>query len=280
VTERLAEINARIAGIRQLGAVVNALRGIAGARTQQAKAALAAVDIYEAAIAEAIARAMALQPTQAEDGAPRPNRPALVLFLAEQGFAGAFSEHVLAAAGTDLSRTTLFLIGSRGQTVAAARGMSGWQAAMPASPAGIPRLADQIAEALYTRIAQGRIGRLDVLFSQGRAAGATVVRQRLFPLSPTDFKATAMQPPLLNLAPEQLLDELTANYIHSRLCRAALHAFAAENEARMTLMASARKQAERQLTALEAVGRQVRQEEITAEIIELAAGASVSHETG
>jgi len=41
-------------------------------------------------------------------------------------------------------------------------------------------------------------------------------------------------------------------------------------------MASARHQIERQLAALQAVQRQVRQEEITAEIIELAAGETAS----
>ena len=37
MTERLADIGARIGGIRQLGAVVNAMRGIAAARAQQAR---------------------------------------------------------------------------------------------------------------------------------------------------------------------------------------------------------------------------------------------------
>ena len=39
--------------------------------------------------------------------------------------------------------------------------------------------------------------------------------------------------PLLDLAPEMLLSEITADYMHAQLCHAALHAFAAENEARM-----------------------------------------------
>jgi F0F1-type ATP synthase gamma subunit len=50
----------------------------------------------------------------------------------------------------------------------------------------------------------------------------------LFNPHPPDANA-----PLLNLAPEALLSELTADYLHAQLCNAALHAFAAENEARM-----------------------------------------------
>jgi len=80
----------------------------------------------------------------------------------------------------------------------------------------------------------------------------------------------------LNLAPGALIDELAADYLHAQLCNAALHAFAAENEARMEAMAAARNQIERQLSELQATQRHVRQEEITAEIIELAAGETAS----
>ena len=85
-------------------------------------------------------------------------------------------------------------------------------------------------------------------------------------------------PPLLNLAPAVLLEALTADYLHAELCRAALHSFAAENEARMEAMAAAHAQTERTLATLQATQRQVRQEEITAEIIELAAGEAASRE--
>ena len=54
MTERLADINARIDGIGQLRAVVNAMRGIAAARAQQACSQLTAVDSYAATIAVAL----------------------------------------------------------------------------------------------------------------------------------------------------------------------------------------------------------------------------------
>jgi F0F1-type ATP synthase gamma subunit len=46
----------------------------------------------------------------------------LLVFCAEQGFAGAFSERVLDSIEDDLSATSLFLIGTRGLSIAAARG--------------------------------------------------------------------------------------------------------------------------------------------------------------
>jgi F-type H+-transporting ATPase subunit gamma len=279
MTERLADISARIDGIRQLGAVVNAMRGIAAARAQQARSQLIAVDDYAATIAVAIGRTLALFPSGRPDSARRLTRPALVLFCAEQGFAGAFSERILDAVGADLMTSDLFLIGTRGSAVAAERGVAArWKSALPSHSAGVPKLADRVAEALYSRIATGETDRLDAIFSEWQPGhGIHVNRHRLFPFNMAQFsRPPDTNAPLLNLAPEALLSELTADYLHAQLCNAALHAFAAENEARMEAMAAAHNQIERQLSALRARQQNVRQEEITAEIIELAAGETAS----
>lgn len=280
MTERLADITARIEGIRQLGAVVNAMRGIAAARAQQARTQLTAVDGYALTIAAAIGRVVSLFPLNRRHGALTSTRSALVLFCAEQGFAGAFSERVLDAAGGDLATSELFLVGTRGATAAAERHVvAGWKSAMPSHSLGIPKLADGIAEALYARIATGEIDALDAIFTQWQPGqGVHIERCRLFSLDMTAFpRPITSDAPLLNLAPDIVLRDLTADYMHAQLCHAALHAFAAENEARMEAMASARRQIERQLSSLQATQRTVRQEEITAEIIELAAGETATH---
>jgi len=279
MTERLADINARIDGIGQLKAVVNAMRGIAAARAQQARGQLVAVDSYAATIAVAIGRTLALDPIERPSAASRSTRPALVVFCAEQGFAGAFSERVLDAAGADLATSELFLIGTRGGVAAAERNINASRKIpMPSHSQGIPKLGDTIAEALYARIATAEIDRLDAVFSERQPGhGIEVKRLRLFPFDMAQFpRPSDANASLLNMAPEALLSELTADYLHAQLCTAALHAFAAENEARMEAMAAAHNQIERQLSELQATQRHVRQEEITAEIIELAAGETAS----
>ncbi len=279
MTERLADIGARINGVRQLGAVVNAMRGIAAARAQQARNQLAAVDAYAATIAAAISRVLALLPEGRDGQADAPGRPALVLFCAEQGFAGAFSGRVLDAAGAGVAGAGLFLIGTRGLAVAAERGITpGWSAAMPSHSSGIPKLADTIAGALHAWAADGGPGRIDAVFTDWQPGrGRSVQSRRLLPLDPALFpQSKDLNAPLLNLVPSALLTGLAAEHLHAQLCNAALHAFAAENEARMEAMAAARTQIERQLSSLQASQRTVRQEEITAEIIELAAGETAS----
>ena len=64
MTDRLADITARIDGIGQLGQVVNAMRGIAAARAQQANAQLPAADSHAATIAAAIGEVLTLLPSR------------------------------------------------------------------------------------------------------------------------------------------------------------------------------------------------------------------------
>lgn len=274
MTERLADISVRIDGIRQLGAVVNAMRGIAAARAQRARNQLVAVDSYAATIAIAVGRALKMVPSESSDDVRQEARSALLVFCAEQGFAGAFSERMLDAVGADIATSELFLIGTRGAAVAFERGIiANWKSAIPSHSPGIPKLADRIAEALYARVATGEVDRLDVVFSQWRPGhGIHIEHHRLFPFDMSVFPCSTDAAPLVNLRPELLLSALTADYMHAQICNAALHAFAAENEARMEAMASARNQIENQLSSLRAKQRRIRQEEITAEIIELAAG--------
>jgi F-type H+-transporting ATPase subunit gamma len=279
MTDRLSEITARIDGVRQLGSVVNAMRGIAAARAQQARTQLAAVDAYAASIAAAIGTLLVLMPRPNESSGQKAAKPALVLFCAEQGFAGAFSEHVLIAAGSDLAASQIFLIGTRGAMALAEHGrVADWSMALPSRSQTIPKMADRAADALYARIATGEIDSLVAIFSIWQPGKAMrIVRLSLFPFDFSAFpKPKTKAPPLMDLAPAALIEALAADYLHAQLCRAGLHAFAAENEARMEAMASARNQAERQLASLEARKRAVRQEAITEEVIELAAGETAS----
>ena len=76
--------------------------------------------------------------------------------------------------------------------------------------------------------------------------------------------------------PALLLERLAAEYVYAQLCETAMHAFEAENEARMLAMTAAKTNIGAKLVGLAQRERQLRQEEITTEIIELAAGAEAS----
>jgi F-type H+-transporting ATPase subunit gamma len=273
MTERLADISARIDGIRQLGAVVNAMKGIAAARAHAARMQVGAVDSYAATIAAAMAQVLpkdAAAPTPDGDEA----RTGLLVFGAEQGFAGAFSERVLDSIG-GIAPAKLFLVGTRGLSVAASRGITPhWTAPLPSHTPGIPKLADKITTAIYHAAAEQHIDSLDVMFTSWESGRPRVESQRLFPIDPSDLPATTGERPLMQLSEETLINALGQDYFNAKVCKAALHAFAAENEARMEAMTAAGSQIARELDTFQATLRRVRQEAITAEIIELGTGVA------
>ena len=271
MTERLADVSARIEGIRQLGSVVNAMKGIAAARARTARGQLAAVDSYTATISAAMARILGPDAPAAPTGK---GRTGLLVFLAEQGFAGAFSERVLDTLGDALRTATLLLVGTRGLSITAARGIEPlWQGALPSHSPGIPKLADTLTKALYQAMAAGRFERVDMVHARWEHGQPQVLRRALFPVDLSEFPAPDGNRPLTQLPPDALRASLGADYVHARICQAALHAFAAENEARMQAMTAAGTQIASELAMFEALLRRVRQEAITAEIIELGTGA-------
>lgn len=277
MAERLADIAAQIQNVRQLEAVVTAMRGIAASRAQQGRSLLAAMKAYTEVISGAIGEALRLVP--ADGSAPahsRSSRSGLILFCAEQGFAGAFSERVLDAAMPNIGGAIIFLVGTRGAAVAEERSISPtWTTPMVTHVGGIPSFANRVADALYQRVADGTVADVDVVFSRSRPGGGMEIdRHSVLPVDLRRFARPVLnQPPLLTLAPWVLLERLASEYVYAQLCEAAMHAFAAENEARMMAMAAAKTNVESKLARLLQREHQLRQKEITTEIIELTAGA-------
>jgi F-type H+-transporting ATPase subunit gamma len=258
-----AALTDRIDGIAQLGSVVRAMTGIAGARARTSRSQVTAVDAY--------AKVMVAAYAQVAGGADLPlavMRPALVLFCAEQGFVGAYSERVLDAADTE--HADVFVIGSRGAVIAEARGLiPTWSAPLPARSASVPKFADQILAAV---LAQGKLRPVSVVHTIWEKGQAQVTTRALYPFAPQSAE-TQRPSPLHNLAMGDLVVDIALDRLHADMTRAALHAFAAENEARMAAMSAASRQIEEELERLNAQARRDRQESITSEIIEIASGA-------
>jgi F-type H+-transporting ATPase subunit gamma len=277
MAERLADIVTQIQNVHQLGAVVTAMRGIAASRAQQSRSLLAGIEAYANVVSRAIGQALSLLPSDGQSApAPRGAGRGVILFCAEQGFAGAFSERVLHAAAGDPAVATSFVIGTRGVTLANERGVRpAWSTAMATHVGAIPSFANDVADALYHHVAAGAVVHVDVVFPRSGPGGNMAVERRsLLPIDFTRFdQPVANHPPLITLAPRLLLERLAAEYVYARLCEAAMHSFAAENEARMIAMAAAKTNIETKLTELLQRERRLRQQEITTEIIELAAGA-------
>lgn len=291
MTERLSDVEARIGTVNQLSAVIAAMRGIAAARAREARGRVDGIRAYAGMIAHAVSQALAFLPEverrhiadPGDGGGGRGARGhAIIVLTAEQGFAGTFSERVLEAADAVAVEggeggVERFLIGDRGLSLAEERGSPvAWSAPMVAHAAQAPVLAGRIVDALYDRIEAGRIARVTVVHAvPGGAAAVETTARRLVPFDVARFPpATDGIPPVLTLPPADLLARLIEEYVFAELCEAVTLSFAAENEARMRAMIAAKTNVEATLGTLVARSRQLRQEEITNEIVELAASSS------
>ena len=129
----------------------------------------------------------------------------------------------------------------------------------------------------------GAIAKVDIVFSRSVSGGGIHIdRHSLLPIDFGRFaRPVEKQAPLTTLAPQLLLERFAAEYVYAQLCEAAMHAFEAENEARRMAMASRQEPMSRnEARGLLQRERQLRHEEITTEIVELAAGAEASRTAG
>jgi F-type H+-transporting ATPase subunit gamma len=283
MTDRLSDVRARIGTVEQLAAVITAMRGIAAARAREARGQLDCIRRYAGMIGAAIGRALSFLPEPERSRQVR-GAHAIIALCAEQGFAGAFSASVLDVVGgltraEPGQRTELLLIGDRGSLVARERGLEfAWSAPMVSRAGQVSGLANRIVEALYERLEYGLVARVTLVHAlPGDAAAVQIVETRLVPF---DFDRFMVPPgaaePLLTMPPRVLLENLVEEYVFAALCEAVLLSYAAENEARMRAMIAARINVADTLEELVALSRQLRQEEITNEIIELAGGAAAN----
>jgi F-type H+-transporting ATPase subunit gamma len=275
VTERLRETIRRIENVRQLESVVTAMRGIAASRAQQAHSLQPALHAHSSVIARAIGQALLLVSDWRLPANGAAHRTATILFCAEQGFVGAFSERMMDALETGTQRD-VFLIGTHGVLLAEQRRIPlVWHAAMVQHANLIAALAQRAADALNGWILTGAGQRVELIVPRWSAGEGVIAEHRS--LLPFDFRRFAIStrepPPLTTLPSRMLLARLAEEYVFAELCQAALTAFAAENEARVAAMRQAKSNLHNMLADLQTVERQVRQEEVTAEVVELASGA-------
>ena len=276
---KLSEVEGRIGTVRQLNSVISAMRGIAAARSREARARLDGVRAYASAVGTAIGTALSLACDRGPPSSGGDQREArlLIALCGQQGFAGSFNDRVLDKVAGHLGSSPVetLLVGDRGAMVAAERGLVvSLVAPMVLHTEEVPSLANRITETLYQRLESAHATCVTMVHAiPGPSGSIEIVERALLPFDFARFHVPAARiSPIVTLPPEQLLDQLAEEYVYAELCAAVMLSYAAENEARMQAMIAARSNVERKLNELIGSYRTLRQEEITAEIIELSAG--------
>lgn len=270
---KLSETQAHIASMTELLDIVGAMRSLAGMHMQEAQRVLPGIRRHAETIAAAIADTLLLtgipQVPSGRHKAPR----ALILCTSEHGFVGGFNTRLIEAAenmraGTD----QLLILGSRGAGQAVEKGLEkSWWIPMATRSTGVTAAIEELSTEIYKRIAAGRIGRVEIVFSRYRQGAASAIeRQKILPLDETMIATDRPGlPPLHNLDPITLHERLAAEFVFARLAEAAIESIASENAARFATMSSAHDNVSGKVDELRKQAHLARQAEVTTELLDL-----------
>ena len=276
---RVQEIAIQIGSLKELSGVIAAIRVMATVQMQQGERALDAVRNYTEIVRHAFAEAAALVPEEREDAATRVlSRPCLVVFCSEHGFCGAFNEPLIraaAAASQQERNLRLLFVGSRGALRAAEHGVHPYLTlTMATHIGGVGAAARRVAAELYRMFIAQTITSAEIIYMRETTANTSLERLTLLPFETPSIAAhQATAPPLVNMQPRRLRDELAAEYMFAMLEAAAMESFTSENAARFRTMQAAHENIDRKSAELNRLARRLRQEAVTAEILELIGGA-------
>jgi F-type H+-transporting ATPase subunit gamma len=275
------EIATRIASLDELLSIVSAIRAIAASQMQQALRSLEAIRRYSETIQEALSDAATLLPSD-DTVAPvsEASKSGLIVFCAEHGLCGGFNEHPLQAAARALADRAgsfvLIVVGSRGAQICRERGLKpDLVLPMATHCGGVTGAARRVATEVYRMFSDGRIAGLEVVYAQHAGSQfSRIERHRLLPLEmPVVEKRSLSMPPLINLHPRRLLDDIVREYFFAALENAAMQSFFSENSTRFRTMEAAHQNIGNKSGELTQLARRIRQEVVTTEILDLISGA-------
>jgi F-type H+-transporting ATPase subunit gamma len=296
------DVKNRIASVQNIRKITRAMEMMSAARLRRAEQRIEALRPYAGAI-----RRMTRQAAEAAGGEigslpilkqhESDAKVGVLLVTADRGMAGAFNSSIVRAglrAATDYERdgkdVTFFATGRRGTSSLVFRGRE--PAASWAGFTERPAYANarEVAERLMASYIDGDVDRVELVYN-GYVSPLVqeLRRETLLPLQQAtilegnerddagarEHDGAPEHHALVEYEPEPglILERLVPDYVEISLYRAFLESAASELGARMTAMRSASENAAEVIDDLTLEMNRVRQAEITAEILEVVAGA-------
>jgi F-type H+-transporting ATPase subunit gamma len=278
----LRQLQRRIRSVQSTRKITRAMEMIATSRIVKAQQRVVAARTYT----EEITRIIANLTASAEAGdhpllRPRDEirRMGVVVLAADRGLAGAYNANVVRRAEADIRSTDrparLFLVGRKAESHFRHRGYEIHRAYGGMSDSPGPDDAHRLAADVIAAYEQGAVDAVDLVATQFLSLGTQrAAVRRLLPVErfgpqPGCAGGYELEPG----EPMAILDRLLPRYVEARLFAALLDASASEYAARQRAMKAATDNADDLVTSLRRSANQVRQAEITTEIMEIVGGA-------
>jgi F-type H+-transporting ATPase subunit gamma len=272
----------KLDSVSALSEIVEAMRNMAAIYVRRAQAALEASRHYAEVVETALALTLRLaagRPPALPDDAP----DLAVVFAGDQGMCGTFNDRVADAAlrhrDAAAGPAEFVTIGRRGYDLLALGGAEPiLSLRAPTSLEGVKSQVLDLAAQVFGAYAECGAQQMHFIYNAYESMGQfrQIVRRVLPPrqeeLAPPDRSSYGYDP-ILTAPPAQALSWFVEEYFFIELYRALLESHACENGARLVSMTSASTNIGKRLVELRQQYQSVRQEVITAELLDVVGGA-------
>lgn len=208
---------------------------------------------------------------------------AYLIITADKGLAGAYNHNVIKLAEEQMAKhkkTKLYVVGEYGRRFFQRRGYAIEQSFLYTAQNPTFTRAREISSILLEQYDEKEIDEIRIIYSDMVTEFLTEVKMmRLLPFDRREFWTKQEEKNerdvhyLFDPSVDEVLNRVVPSYVAGNIYGALVDSFSAEQNARMTAMDSANKNAESLLAELQVQYNRVRQAAITQEITEVAAGA-------
>lgn len=283
------ELRDRIKAVQETKKITGAMHLISSTKLRRAKADFAQTRVYFDALRGAISEILHADPDfesryfRAGGGAAGADAVTGVLVItADKGLAGAYNLNVLHAAEAlraSIPNARLFVVGEYGRRYFAQHAPEA-MVCLGGAQTPTPESATALSDGLLARYDAGELDELLVIYTDMKNSLASEVRtQRLLPLPRGAAEGGGARTEYLPSA-DEVVRMGVRSYLRGFVYGALLDSYCAEQNARVTAMEAANRNAQELLEGLSLQLNRQRQAAITREITEISAGAQAQRNAG
>lgn len=286
MAQTLEQLSRQSNTLKSINGIVRTMKTLSAINALPYEQAVNAMAAYQQTLEKGFAAfAFATQGRYAQAAEVAAKTNLLVVFGSDHGLCGSYNEHLAEQVAQFCQQHNpqgleLICVGGKMQRSLMDRGLQPSLLLMPpAAVTGVNRLASELVQRIELSSRSTGLTGLNVrlAFTQRRQhQQQEPLIAPLLPLPKSLFVPLSHWPapalPMLNQKPEQVLLALVRNYLFVGLYRASAEAMATENAARLALMQQAEQAVAERLQAVQQDMTQVRQDEITTELMDIIIG--------
>lgn len=268
--------------LTSISGIVRTMKTLSAINATPYEQAASSIEAYEQTLQQGFAHfAYCTQGKYAQQNQASRKR-LLIVFGSDHGLCGNYNEQIAQCVSKhcEAENYQVLCIGARMQRALKDHGFTPYLTLLPpASVDGVSRLANQLVQQINLFSSDDGLHtvQVELAYTERADQGARrPLQTTLLPLPTELFQPVSLWPnrslPMFTMQEDDLLSALIRQYLFVRLYRASAEAMATENAARLALMKQAEEAVAERLEQVKQQASQVRQEEITTELMDIIIG--------